>query len=113
MEIGIDIIEVERIAEAIKNEKFVLKVYTQGEREWLEGKPPQSWAGIFAAKEALAKAGGGVISDYEIGHEATGKPVVRRQGTGDGGQDFKVSISHCEKYATAVAIRTGYKNLTK
>jgi len=98
MEIGVDIIEVARIERAIRDEKFVLKVYSEGEREWLRGKAAQSYAGIYAAKEALVKAGGGVLSDYEIGHEESGKPFVR-------GQDFMVSISHCKEYAVAMAIK--------
>ena len=99
MEIGVDIIEVARIERAIRDEKFVLKVYSEGEREWLRGKAAQSYAGIYAAKEALVKAGGGVLSDYEIGHEESGKPIViSNRG------EFKVSISHCEGYATAMAV---------
>ena len=101
MEIGIDIIEIDRINAAMENEKFIHKVYSPEERQWLEGKPPQSYAGIFAAKEALVKAGGGVLFDYEIGHEASGKPFVMTKINGD----FKVSISHCENYATAMAIK--------
>jgi phosphopantetheine--protein transferase-like protein len=101
VEVGIDIIEIDRIIEAMKNEKFVLKVFTENEREWLRGKSPQSYAGIFAAKEALVKAGGGVLSDYEIGHEESGKPIAEAKCPGE----FKISISHCESYATAVAIK--------
>jgi len=99
MEIGIDIIEIERIEKAMKTHAFLKKVYSENERQWLAGKAAQSWAGVFAAKEALVKAGGGVLSDYEIGHEVSGKPIVK-----SAKGEFSISISHCEKYATAIAI---------
>ncbi|MCL2739725.1 MAG: 4'-phosphopantetheinyl transferase superfamily protein [Oscillospiraceae bacterium] len=105
MEIGIDIIEISRIKKAIKNEKFIGKVYSVSEREWLEGKEAHRYAGVFAAKEALVKCGGGVMRDYEIEHEESGKPVVRVQDSGFGIQNYKISISHSEKYATAVALK--------
>jgi len=99
MEIGVDIIEIERIGKAIEDEKFIWKVYSEGEREWLKGKAAQRYAGIYAAKEALVKVGGGVLSDYEIGHEESGKPfVISEKG------EFKVSISHCGECAVAVAV---------
>jgi len=100
MEVGTDIIEIARIEKAIEDDRFIWKVYSEVERKWLEGKAAQSYAGLYAAKEGLVKAGGGVLSDYEIGHEESGKPyVISNKG------NFKVSISHCKEYAVATVIK--------
>ena len=58
---GVDIIEVDRVQEAIENqgEKFLEKVYTKNEIEYCgnSGKMTyQHYAARFAAKEAIFKA---------------------------------------------------------
>jgi holo-[acyl-carrier protein] synthase len=111
--IGTDIIEIERIERAIKNPKFKERVYTAQELESLsqKGDKPQSYAGKFCAKEAVAKAlGTGIrnfhLTDIEILNDSLGKPYVIF------GENLKqytdvlvdISISHSREYATAVAI---------
>ena len=57
--IGNDIVEIKRIARAIENEHFKKRVFTEKEIEILEKKginKISSYAGRFAAKEAISKA---------------------------------------------------------
>ena len=108
--IGIDIIELDRIAEAIRRERFRLRVFTEAEREYCDGcDGPERYAGRFAAKEAVAKALGIVLSwrDVEILHTATGAPRVRLHGRAAealGERNLLLSISHCRSYAVAEAL---------
>ena len=111
--IGTDIVEIERIERAIQNPKFKERVYTPKELESLreKGDKPQSYAGKFCAKEAVAKAlGTGIrkfnLTDIEVLNDSLGKPYVIF------GENLKqyaktlvdISISHSREYATAVAI---------
>ena len=106
--LGTDIVEIERVRRAIAKPRFVNKVFTPSEQAWLEQRgdnAAQSAAGLFCAKEAIAKAlGTGFgralgFQDIEIGHTALGAPVVVRPE----GQ-FLLSISHCQEYAVATAL---------
>ena len=86
---GTDIIEIDRIEEAISslNDKFLERVYTEDEIKYCESKNKmkyQHYAGRFAAKEAIFK----VISDFldskyeinwkniEIVNDKNGRPKV-------------------------------------
>lgn len=113
--IGNDIVEIDRIKKAMnKNPKFRERVYTQKEIEYLEKKsnPYPSYAGRFAAKEAVSKAmGTGVrgfnLFDIEVLNDDLGKPQVKLLGElGEKYADFNImlTISHSREYATAVAI---------
>ena len=80
---GVDIVKVERFDKiaANPNSRFVFRVYTTREQEYLEGRSAQSYAGMFAAKEAVAKALGTGIrgfwpSDIEVLHDDLGKPFI-------------------------------------
>ncbi len=106
--LGTDIVEIERVRRAIAKPRFFRKVFTPSEQEWLRDlgdNAAQSAAGLFCAKEAVAKAlgtgfGKGLtFQDIEIGHTELGAPiVVRPKG------DFLLSISHCHAYAVATAL---------
>ena len=77
--IGNDIVEIARIEKAISNEKFKKRVYTEKEIEITEKKG--SKAARFSAKEAISKAlGTGVrdfnLTDIEILNDELGKPYV-------------------------------------
>ena len=113
--IGTDIIEIERIKEAItRTLPFKEKVYTQKEIEHIEKKknPYASFAGRFAAKEALSKAlGTGVrgfsLSDVEILNDDLGKPVVfLHNELKKAAENLKIqiSISHSREYAVSTVI---------
>jgi len=57
---GTDIIEIDRIKDAIKSDTFIKKIFTEKEIEYCESKKDpariQSYAARFAAKEAIFKA---------------------------------------------------------
>lgn len=98
--IGNDIVLISRIEKSIANPHFLESVFTPGEREYC--RTTQSFAGIFAAKEALLKAlGTGInrkLNTVEILHDAKGKPYFAALPNCD------VSISHDGEYAFAVVI---------
>lgn len=76
------------------------RVFTEGEREYC--KKAESFAGIFAAKEAYFKAlGTGIkmpFTQLEVLHNASGKPYF------NGIDHCDLSISHDGDYAVATVI---------
>lgn len=118
LDIGIDIIEVERIKKSLnKRGDFLKKVFTDREIEMFEskGNNPQTIAGNFVAKEAISKSLGlGIrgynFKDIEILRNELGKPIVKTYNNLEqicikySVLDIKVSISHSENYAVANAI---------
>ena len=57
--IGVDLCAVSRMERAIAKEHFLNRVFTEGERAYLQSRGRsvgQSAAAMFAAKEAVAKA---------------------------------------------------------
>lgn len=117
--LGTDIIEIERIAEAAQKASFLKGVFTENERAYYaaHGSRAETLAGLFCAKEAVAKALGCGFrgfrpSDIEIGHDETGAPHVTLLGAAKEkfpDKELCVSISHCKTYATAAAIVVGDK----
>jgi holo-[acyl-carrier protein] synthase len=118
--IGIDVVEVERIADAIARhgEPFLARLFTTAERNYCEAqkKPALHFAARFAAKEAVSKALGTGIGgdagwlDLEITRDPSGAPklclsgaaaefVKRNQIT-----DVSISLSHAREYAAANAV---------
>ena len=118
--IGIDIVEIKRLARMSKKwgEAFLNKVYTARELAYARSKrfPYQHLAARFAAKEAIFKALGEVEKDFvgwkniEILNDAYGKPVVHWHGRAKAvlkKRNLKgaaVSLSHTENYAIANAM---------
>lgn len=118
--IGIDVVEVARIGQAIqrRGEPFLAKVFTPGERKYCEsGKVPAlHYAARFAAKEAVSKAlGTGIggragLLELEVVHDSSGAPRIALHGAaGDfakqnGISDIQISLSHARDYAVANAI---------
>lgn len=98
--IGVDIVLIARIEKSIKSSSFLNKVYTENER--LYCKNSQSFAGIFAAKEAYYKAlGTGIkmpMSSVEVLHDELGKPYI------NGVDNCDVSITHDGDYAVSTVI---------
>ena len=82
--IGVDIIEIERVRQAIRNNKnFLSKLFTEREIDYFISRNMNSEviAGNFAAKEAVSKAlGTGMrgfsFKDIEILRNELGKPEV-------------------------------------
>lgn len=119
-ELGIDIIKVERIRDALARfgERFTKRILTDAERAYVRDRP-ETMAGRWAAKEAVSKVLGlGVRGvgwrEIEIVRLPTGQPTVRlhdralRRADQLGMSKVAVSISHEREYAVAVAfgIRT-------
>ena len=115
MEIGVDIIELERIGKAWNHygEAFLKRFLTSGEIDYCLKKrdPVPSIAGRFAAKEALVKAMGTGISgpvhwkSFEVINDSLGKPVVHIHGMVAGSvRSAQVSISHDRHSAVAMAM---------
>lgn len=86
--VGVDIIEIIRIKEAIeRNPKFIERIFTEEEIKYFEeiNYKYESIAGRFAAKEAIVKAlGTGFrnmkIKDIEVTNNEIGKPLVKLMG---------------------------------
>ena len=59
MKVGVDLIEIERIARALERYSgFAARCFTEAEREYCDsrGNPAQHYAARFAGKEAVGKA---------------------------------------------------------
>jgi len=120
MQIGIDIVEVGRIAKAMNrgSQGFLPTVYTPAEVAHIQQAHFSQIraAGLWAAKEAVVKAFGigfskGVgFHDVEIRHTTSGQPYAVLSGTlaqlaaTRSQQVLSISISHTEHYATATAL---------
>jgi holo-[acyl-carrier protein] synthase len=117
--LGIDIVEVERIAEKIeKGNGFRELVFSANEIAYCEGKTHkyEHYAARFAAKEAFFKAlgtgwlNGTAFNEVEIINNEQGKPEMRLLGltintiSALGNFNIMVSLSHIKMTATAVVI---------
>ncbi|MCO5388379.1 holo-ACP synthase [Desulfosporosinus sp.] len=113
---GIDIIEIERVAQAFKRQpRLIERLFTIQEREALIGKGIQSYAARFAGKEAVLKTLGTGLQglswhDIEILSNVRGEPQVflslkaMDQACARGGSEVRVSLSHNRTQAMAFAI---------
>ncbi|WP_294522137.1 holo-ACP synthase [uncultured Anaerovibrio sp.] len=119
--IGVDIIELDRVRKAVEREAFIQKVYTAAEIDYCQSRgrsSVQSFAGRFAAKEAILKAFGtglrnGSMQDIEIVNDELGCPKVHLSGWFEGFAREKsvkkiwVSISHSKDSAVAQCVIEG------
>jgi len=84
MRVGVDLIEIGRIARALERPGFRERVFTEAEREYCDSRahPAQHYAARFAGKEAVGKAlGCGVNFTWrEIEIAGRPKPEVRLSG---------------------------------
>lgn len=113
---GCDIIEIERIQNAVGKDGFLGKFFSEKEIEYFIKRKlkAESVAAGFAAKEAVAKAlktgfSGFGFSDIEILHDENGCPYVvlhnnARKLADEKGIVINVSMSHCKEYAMAAAV---------
>ena len=104
--IGIDLVEVDRIAHAMENPRFRGRVLTESEDAYC--RTVTSVAGRWAAKEALYKAVGSDLGwqDIEILNDVRGEPIpnILKPGVMDGNHRLHLSISHERGIAMATAI---------
>jgi len=110
--IGVDIIEIKRIKEAIiENERFLNKVFTPKEIELASSRRGkyEYLSARFAAKEASIKALGRGISwkEVEVLKDKEGRPVFRFYGRAKRkmkGKEAFLSLSHSREYALALVV---------
>lgn len=118
VEVGIDIIEIERIERALERfgDRFLHRIYGTRERERY-GRRPAELAARFAAKEAVMKALGTGIRgvrwrDIEVLPNRRGKPIVVLHETAArraellGFAHFAISLTHSRTEAMAMVIAT-------
>lgn len=116
IEVGIDIIEIERIEHVLARfgDRFLNRIFTPTERERYGRRPPEL-AARFAAKEATMKALGTGIRgvhwrDIETLSNRRGKPILQLHGTAKaraellGLDNWTISLTHSRTEAMATVI---------
>ena len=120
---GIDLVKIGRIEKIIKRwgDNFNSRIFTSLERNYCEKKKDnkyQSYAGKFAAKEALLKAlglglRGANWKEIEIKNDELGQPVIGTSGKlknialAKGVKKYFITISHTKECAIAQVILEG------
>mgnify|MGYP005839413245 CR=1 FL=1 len=120
LSVGVDIIEVARIARAIERwgDRFLKHIYTDAELGYCRGHTPEL-AVRFAGKEAISKAlGTGLYGiswkEMEILDNRRGRPFVRLYGRALaraerlGLREWSISLSHSDVHAIAFVVASGY-----
>ena len=118
--IGVDLIEIERMAQAITRtgQRLIERLYTDAEQAYCSRRrPPHAcYAARFAAKEALLKAFGTGLRqdmrwrDIEVWRDDLGKPGLRLYGSlqercvTEGIQHIHLSLAHSATCAMAQVI---------
>ena len=115
--IGTDIIEIERVRQAVERNFFKQKVFTLAEQNYCESRGKQkysSYAARFAAKEAFFKAlGTGIftkLTEVEVKNNSQGQPEIFLSGKAEsfakekGIEKIFLSLSHSKDFATAVCL---------
>lgn len=113
---GVDLVEIERIRDAIERhgDKFVARIFTEAEQRACNGRVP-SLAARFAAKEAVSKALGCGIGDVgwldiEVIGDENNAPRLYLHGAGEqlakklGLTKWSVSLSHTHEHAIALVV---------
>lgn len=116
---GIDMIEIARITRAIDRhgDRLLRRFYTEQEIAFCQGRPA-SLAGRFAVKEAVAKALGTGIGDFdwtdvEVVCDGLGRPELvlhnkaRDSAREQGLTQWSISLSHTETHAIGLAVAVG------
>lgn len=98
--IGIDLVHIPTFTEQLHlgGERFFAKTFHESE---VRNHDPEHLAGLWAAKEAVFKAGGVKLGEWlnvVISHDKQGRPSARV-----GRKVYDISIAHHGEYAVAVA----------
>ena len=105
--IGLDIVDISRFRKLKRTAAVLEKTFTSRELDYCFAfkDPAPHLAGLFAAKEAVAKSldGQAVVYEIEIRHEKSGKPTVWQKNKQD--KKIAVSITHTDTIAAAIAIK--------
>ncbi len=110
MDVGVDIVEIHRIARQINNARFLKRVFTTQEVTYCRSRKnsAQHFAVRFAAKEAVWKAVGErrlLHRDIQVRNRANGKPeVVFPKRFSRLTKRVSISLSHGRDYAVAMAL---------
>ncbi len=114
MEVGIDLVEIQRIKKSSQIPGFIEKVYSKEEIALYQRRKNsmEVLAGRFCVKEAFGKAIGTGVREFELNEVSTltdelGKPYVVLSGNAAKiaeGKQISVSITHTKEYASAVVI---------
>lgn len=121
--IGLDLCPIARAGEMLGNARFMQRVFTQGERDYIASRgafQAQSAAGIYAAKEAALKAlGTGIgpegtaLCQAEVVHARYGVPQLLFHDAAlerlhaISARNVHLSITHDGAMAAAVVITEG------
>ncbi|MCS7221948.1 MAG: holo-ACP synthase [Anaerolineae bacterium] len=121
--VGIDIVELDRIASAVARwgDRFLRRIYTSAELAYC-GRRVASLAARWAAKEAVSKAlGCGWLevgwTEIEIERSPTGQPRVHLHGRAQaharrlGLTEWALSLSHSRDHAVAIVVAKGDRAL--
>jgi holo-[acyl-carrier protein] synthase len=110
MPVGIDLLEIERMEQALERRpSLALRLFTDGERAYAEGRarPGQHLAARFCAKEAVAKAlrlEAFSHHDIEVVGEGAQTQVALHGPLAALGVEVDISLTHSKITAGAVAL---------
>ena len=115
--LGVDICEIARMERALaRHPSMRARVFTEEERAYCEGKarPAESYAGRFAAREAVLKALGGYRDrgwkDISVVRAPSGAPAIRlagnaaRRAEAIGVKEVLITFTHEKTNAVAFAV---------
>lgn len=118
--LGVDICEIDRMERAIaRHPTFRERVFTAEERAYCDSRarPAESYAGRFAAREAVIKALGGYRGrgwqEISVTRSPSGAPAIRLEGNAKaradvlGISEVLVSFTHERSSAVAFAVAVG------
>ena len=110
--VGIDIEEVDKMPKVpdFREDAFYKENFSPKEISYclLQTSPVESFAGHFAAKEAIVKADNSYktvpFCHIEVINDGNGRPLFK---------DFVLSISHVDRFAIAVAVKVAGEGIVK
>ena len=113
--VGVDIVDVRRISEAILRfgDRFLERIYTPGEIDYClrRARQAESFAVRFAAKEAFAKAlkvgKASIWREVEVVRSEGPRPAFQLHGNARslvGSRRVDLSLSHAQSHAVAVVL---------
>lgn len=113
--LGLDLCEISRMEKLLADDRFLNRFFSGEERDYIRSKgkgAAQTAAGIYAAKEALAKSlGTGIVFELKevcVLHDQAGQPAYSLSGRAaelGKGDRFLLSVSHDGGIAAAVCVR--------
>lgn len=113
--IGTDIVLIKRVTDAIKNERFLQKYYSENEIKLIKNNYKIA-ASNFSVKESYVKAlGTGFrnidLKEIEVLRDDLGKPYINLLGLlkmkNDINTNVFVTISHSDEYVTSTVVIEG------